>query len=68
LKRDHSGGTLKHGKRYLSCSSALFLGVPLSIWLAGHVGYKRFIIATILLFATASAGCALAIVGQRYMT
>ncbi len=39
-------------------SSALFLGVPVSIWLAGHVGYKRFMIATILLFAIASLGCA----------
>jgi DHA2 family multidrug resistance protein len=40
-------------------SSSLFLGVPISIWLAGHVGYKRFLIATILLFAAASMGCAL---------
>jgi MFS transporter, DHA2 family, multidrug resistance protein len=40
-------------------SSTLFLGVPVSIWLAGHVGYKRFLIATILLFAIASIGCAL---------
>ena len=28
-------------------SCALFLGVPVSIWLAGHVGYKRFLITTI---------------------
>jgi MFS transporter, DHA2 family, multidrug resistance protein len=41
-------------------STALFLGVPISIWLAGHVGYKRFLIATILLFAAASMGCAIA--------
>src|ERR1700681_2930730 len=40
-------------------SSALFLGVPVSIWLAGYVGYKRFLIATILAFAAASIGCAL---------
>jgi DHA2 family multidrug resistance protein len=40
-------------------SSALFLGMPVSIWLAGHVGYKRFLIATILAFAAASIGCAL---------
>src|SRR5580692_5865976 len=40
-------------------SSALFLGVPVSIWLAGHVGYKRYLIATILAFAVASIGCAL---------
>jgi MFS transporter, DHA2 family, multidrug resistance protein len=25
-------------------SSFLFLGVPLSFWLAGHFGYKRFLI------------------------
>jgi DHA2 family multidrug resistance protein len=40
-------------------SSALFLGVPISIWLAGRVGYKRFLLSTILLFAAASMGCAL---------
>jgi DHA2 family multidrug resistance protein len=39
-----------------SCS--LFIGVPVSIWLAGHVGYKRFLIATTVLFAIASMGCA----------
>ncbi|HTD27758.1 MAG TPA: MFS transporter [Xanthomonadaceae bacterium] len=39
-----------------SCS--LFFGVPISIWLAGHVGYKRFLIATTILFAIASVGCA----------
>jgi DHA2 family multidrug resistance protein len=39
-------------------SSSLFLGVPISTWLAGHVGYKRFLIATILQFAFASMGCA----------
>jgi DHA2 family multidrug resistance protein len=40
-----------------SCS--LFIGVPVSIWLAGHVGYKRFLIATTILFAIASMGCAI---------
>ncbi len=40
-------------------SSALFLGAPVSIWLAGHVGYKRFLIGSILLFAAASVGSAL---------
>jgi MFS transporter, DHA2 family, multidrug resistance protein len=40
-------------------SSTLFLGVPASIWLAGHVGHKRFLIASILLFAVASMGYAL---------
>jgi len=39
-------------------SSSLFIGVPVSIWLAGHVGYKRFLIATTILFAIASMGCA----------
>jgi DHA2 family multidrug resistance protein len=39
-------------------SCALFLGVPVSIWTAGHYGYKRFLIATIALFAMASMGCA----------
>ena len=39
-------------------SCALFLGVPVSIWMAGHYGYKRFLIATIILFALASMGCA----------
>jgi DHA2 family multidrug resistance protein len=38
-----------------SCS--LFLGVPVSIWLAGHYGYKRFLLATIVLFAVAAIGC-----------
>jgi MFS transporter, DHA2 family, multidrug resistance protein len=39
-----------------SCS--VFIGVPVSIWLAGHVGYKRFLLATTVLFALASMGCA----------
>jgi MFS transporter, DHA2 family, multidrug resistance protein len=40
-----------------SCS--VFTGVPVSIWLAGHVGYKRFLIANTLLFGITSMGCAL---------
>jgi MFS transporter, DHA2 family, multidrug resistance protein len=40
-----------------SCS--LFLGVPVSIWLAEHVGYKRFLISTTIAFALTSAACAL---------
>ncbi|WP_431822974.1 MFS transporter [Burkholderia sp. F1] len=40
-------------------SSALFLGVPVSIWLAGHVGYKRFLLATVVAFAATSMGVAL---------
>jgi len=39
-------------------SSTLFLGVPISIWLAGHFGYKRYLIASTLLFAFSSMGCA----------
>jgi MFS transporter, DHA2 family, multidrug resistance protein len=41
-------------------SSTLFLGVPVSIWLAGHLGYKRFLIGSVIVFAAASMGCALA--------
>lgn len=40
-------------------SCALFLGVPVSIWMAGHFGYKRFLLATIVAFAVTSMGCAL---------
>lgn len=40
-------------------SCALFLGVPVSIWMAGHFGYKRYLLATIVAFAGASMGCAL---------
>jgi DHA2 family multidrug resistance protein len=39
-------------------SSALFLGVPVSIWLAAHVGHLRYIIGSAVLFAIASFGCA----------
>src|ERR1700761_5755953 len=41
-------------------SCALFLGVPVSIWMAGHYGYKRFLLTTIVVFAIASMGCAIA--------
>ena len=37
-------------------SSFLFLGVPLSFWLAGHFGYKRFLIWNTALFAMMSVG------------
>lgn len=40
--------------------SALLFGVPLSIWLARHVGYLRYIIGSTTVFAAASVGCALA--------
>jgi MFS transporter, DHA2 family, multidrug resistance protein len=49
-----------------SCS--LFIGVPVSIWLAGHVGYKRFLIATTVLFAIASLGCAASSTLQTLLT
>ena len=41
-------------------SSTLFLGVPVCVWLAGHFGYKRYLIATTILFAAVSVGCMLA--------
>lgn len=41
-------------------SSALFFGVPISIWLAGRVGYYRYIIGSALLFVGASIGCGIA--------
>jgi len=40
-------------------SSFLFLGVPLSIWMAGHFGYKRFLLWTTAVFAVTAVGCAL---------
>jgi MFS transporter, DHA2 family, multidrug resistance protein len=39
-------------------SSALFLGVPVSIWLAGHIGYLRYILGSAVIFTIASLGCA----------
>jgi DHA2 family multidrug resistance protein len=41
-------------------SSALFLGIPLTGWVAGHFGFRRYIFASIALFTAASMGCALA--------
>jgi MFS transporter, DHA2 family, multidrug resistance protein len=41
-------------------SCTLFLGVPVSIWLAGHFGYKRFLLGSVVAFAATSIGCALA--------
>jgi MFS transporter, DHA2 family, multidrug resistance protein len=40
--------------------SALFFGVPLSIWMARHVGYRRYIIGSAAAFAATSVACALA--------
>jgi DHA2 family multidrug resistance protein len=37
--------------------SAVLFGVPLSIWLAGHIGYLRYIIGSAVVFAVASVGC-----------
>ncbi|WP_342629660.1 DHA2 family efflux MFS transporter permease subunit [Nguyenibacter vanlangensis] len=38
-------------------SLALFLGVPVSGWMAGHFGPKRYLIGSVALFAMASVGC-----------
>src|SRR5580704_14009146 len=40
--------------------SAMLFGVPLSIWMAGRVGYLHYIIGSAALFAVASLGCAAA--------
>ena len=37
--------------------SALCFGVPLSIWLARYVGYRRYIIASAAVFAATSVAC-----------
>jgi DHA2 family multidrug resistance protein len=39
--------------------SAMLLGVPLSIWMAGRVGYLRYVIGSTVLFAVCSVGCSL---------
>jgi MFS transporter, DHA2 family, multidrug resistance protein len=38
--------------------SSLLFGVPLAIWMAGHVGYLRYIIGSAAVFAGASVACA----------
>jgi DHA2 family multidrug resistance protein len=40
--------------------SALLFGVPLSIWMACHVGYLRYIIGSTVVFAIASVLCSVA--------
>jgi MFS transporter, DHA2 family, multidrug resistance protein len=35
-------------------TSALFLGVPVCVWLAGHIGYKNYLIGSVLLFVAGS--------------
>jgi DHA2 family multidrug resistance protein len=41
-------------------SCFLFLGVPVSIWLAQHIGYKRYLIASTALYGLTSMACILA--------
>jgi MFS transporter, DHA2 family, multidrug resistance protein len=41
-------------------SGALFLAVPVSTWAAAYIGHKRFLLASIALFALASLGCMVA--------
>ncbi len=41
-------------------SCALFLGIPLSIWMAQHYGYKRYLMSTVAVFMLTSIGCATA--------
>jgi MFS transporter, DHA2 family, multidrug resistance protein len=38
--------------------SSLLFGVPLSIWMAAHIGYLRYIIGATVVFAITSVGCA----------
>jgi MFS transporter, DHA2 family, multidrug resistance protein len=40
--------------------SAVLFSVPLSIWMAGRVGYLHYIIGSTVVFAIASVGCAAA--------
>jgi DHA2 family multidrug resistance protein len=40
-------------------STSLFLGVPLTGWVAGHFGFKRFVIGSVVLFTAASMWCAI---------
>src|SRR3984885_5117327 len=41
-------------------SSALLLGIPVSIWMAGYIGHLRYIIGSAVIFVVASLGCAAA--------
>jgi len=40
--------------------SALSFGVPLSIWMARYVGYRRYVIGSAAVFAATSVACAMA--------
>src|ERR1700692_1754886 len=54
------GVSLDEGSWILTVySGSMFLSVPVSMWMAGHFGYKRYLIATIVVFAIASMGCAI---------
>lgn len=44
-----------------SYSAALFLGVPLSIWLASRIGHRRFLIFSVMIFAASSLSCSLSL-------
>ena len=35
-------------------SSALFMGVPVCVWLAGYIGHKSYLIGSVVLFAASS--------------
>ena len=41
-------------------STALFLGVPVCVWLAGRIGHKSYLIGSIVLFAASSVVSAMA--------
>jgi DHA2 family multidrug resistance protein len=40
--------------------TSLLFSVPLSIWMAGHFGYRRYIIGSTIVFAASSIGCSFA--------
>jgi len=44
----------------IAFSASLFWGMAVSVWLAGHIGYLRYILGSIVVFAIASLGCAFA--------
>jgi DHA2 family multidrug resistance protein len=41
-------------------TSALFFGVPVSIWMGTHFGYRRYLLSAVMTFAIGSIGCAIA--------
>jgi MFS transporter, DHA2 family, multidrug resistance protein len=48
-------------------SSALFMGVPVCVWLASYIGHKSYLIGSILLFAAASVVSATALSFQTML-